>query len=79
MAMASKAKQKTKTAVPPEKILVERVQTGVRLEKRGHYVLHPESDAPLIMDIGRACRMVRRAMLVSAGLTLLVRMRVRRG
>jgi len=52
---------------------------GVRLEKRGHYVLHPESDAPLIMDIGRACRMVRRAMLVSAGLTLLVRMRVRRG
>ncbi len=52
---------------------------GVRLEKRGHYVLHPESDAPLIMDIGRACRIVRRAMFVSAALTLLVRMRIRRG
>ncbi len=32
--MAPKTKQKTKTTAPPEKILVERVQTGVRLEKR---------------------------------------------
>jgi hypothetical protein len=32
--MARKTKQETKTAAPPEKILVERVQTGVRLEKR---------------------------------------------
>ena len=31
--MASKTKQKTKTTAP-ERILVERVQTGVRLEKR---------------------------------------------
>jgi hypothetical protein len=30
--MAQKTKQKTNT--PPEKILVERIQTGVRLEKR---------------------------------------------
>jgi len=52
---------------------------GVRLEKRGHYVLQPESVAPSAMDIGRACRVVRRAMLVSAGLTLFVRMRVGRG
>jgi len=32
--MAQKTKQKTKAAPPSEKILVERVQTGVRLEKR---------------------------------------------
>src|ERR1700738_1296489 len=32
--MTSKTKQKTKTTAPSEKILVERVQTGVRLEKR---------------------------------------------
>jgi hypothetical protein len=32
--MTSKTKQKTKTPAPSEKILIERVQTGVRLEKR---------------------------------------------
>jgi hypothetical protein len=32
--MTSKTKQKTKTPAASEKILIERVQTGVRLEKR---------------------------------------------
>jgi adenosylcobinamide-phosphate synthase len=47
----------------------------VRLEKRGHYILNPGAASPSNADIGRACRIVRRAMILSAGLSLLLRMR----
>jgi adenosylcobinamide-phosphate synthase len=47
----------------------------VRLEKRGHYILNPGAGSPSNSDIGRACRIVRSAMIMSAGLSLLLRMR----
>lgn len=46
---------------------------GVRLAKPGHYVLHASGRAPGAEDVAAARRLVSRAMLVSAGLALLLR------
>jgi adenosylcobinamide-phosphate synthase len=48
---------------------------GVRLEKEGHYVLGGHSRLPAASDIGRARRLVARAMWVAAALALLARIR----
>ena len=46
---------------------------GVRLEKSGHYVLHPDGRVPLPSDLGAARRLVRRAMVLAAALCLIAR------
>lgn len=46
---------------------------GVRLEKRGAYVLYPEGAAPGPDAIARGRRLVRRAMLLAAALALTLR------
>ncbi len=48
---------------------------GVRLEKEGQYVLGAHSRLPAASDIGRARRLVARAMWVAAALALLARIR----
>jgi adenosylcobinamide-phosphate synthase len=48
---------------------------GVRLEKEGQYVLGAHSRLPAVRDIGRARRMVARAIWVTAALALLARIR----
>src|SRR5712692_2462973 len=48
---------------------------GVRLEKEGHYVLGAHSRLPAASDIGRARRLVARAIWVAAALALLARIR----
>jgi adenosylcobinamide-phosphate synthase len=48
---------------------------GVRLEKEGQYVLGAHSRLPAASDIGRARRLVARAIWVAAALALLARIR----
>ena len=48
----------------------------VRLEKRGHYVLHPEARMPAPADIRGGRRMVARAMLMSAALAAVLKLTV---
>lgn len=50
---------------------------GVRLEKRGHYVLNPDGPVPDASDIADARTLVRRALWLTAALTLFWRMVVR--
>jgi adenosylcobinamide-phosphate synthase len=50
---------------------------NVRLEKVGYYVLHAEARVPAARDIGAARRLVARAMLAAAALSLGVRKLVR--
>jgi adenosylcobinamide-phosphate synthase len=45
----------------------------VTLEKQGHYVLHPQGCSPSTVHVERSRRMVGRAMLLSAGLCVLIR------
>jgi cobalamin biosynthesis protein CobD/CbiB len=45
-------------------------QLGVRLEKPGYYVLHTAGRPPTAADIAAAGRLVSRAMLVAAVLSL---------
>jgi adenosylcobinamide-phosphate synthase len=52
-------------------------QLNIRLEKLGHYTLHPEASAPSADDLAAARRLVGRAMLVSALLVLVLRKAVR--
>jgi adenosylcobinamide-phosphate synthase len=51
---------------------------GVRLEKPGCYVLNREGRAPSVGDISAATRLVKRAMLLAAFLSILLRSLVRR-
>src|SRR5438105_15265738 len=48
---------------------------GVRLEKEGHYVLGAHARLPAASDIGRARRLVARAICVAAALALLAPIR----
>jgi adenosylcobinamide-phosphate synthase len=47
-------------------------QLGVRLEKRGHYTLFAEAPPPSSEDLAAARRLVGRAMLLLAGLMLVL-------
>lgn len=54
-------------------------ELGVRLEKRGHYVLNGAGPPPTVRELAAARRLVRRAMLLAAGGALLLRGVRRRG